>query len=448
MVKEREAKVAMAGSDLISCCYRSLAAPSLTMGDLIDIVEASRRRNAELQITGALFYADGRFLQWLEGPADAVNGLLDGILRDGRHSGFELLAKEPATERRFSGWHMQLSCPESDLRSLGITDGRQIVAVGRSLLPEGTDSLSFDRIATVGHFLSDVCAARSLASEMDEGTATIYPLHDGPARRSARAEAVARLCDLLLADPLGRIAEIESLLRAHAPTAADFARLYETCAERMLRDLAEDRTTRLRLTLACSALQMVLRRIHHLPDPQNSVGAVTVTAVPGQTPILEAALAGEMLRAAGWSTSILHPESAEDLIGRLRATRTATLVVAPSLLEGTDHDRETLRLIAALRARRDLPEQRILIGGGLAQLAPSMLKEAGADAGFRHLSQLTASVAGVACPHNAECCSMRACRMPASQFCGKRINPDFLLANVMPSVMTRLSARQERRRTA
>lgn len=43
---------------------------------------------------------------------------------------------------------------------------------------------------------------------------------------------------------------------------------------------------------------------------------------------------------------------------------------------------------------------------------------------------------------------MRACRMPASQFCDKRINPDFLLANVMPSVLTRISSRQDRRRSA
>ncbi|MGP3699271.1 BLUF domain-containing protein [Rhodobacter sp. NSM] len=450
MAKKLEVNVAMADSDLISCCYRSEASPRLALSDILDIVEISRARNARMQVTGVLFFADNHFLQWLEGPAAAVSEIMGHILRDARHSAIEILAEEAISERRFAGWHMQLSCSESDVRCLTSGDSGQIVTVGRSLLPDDANIFSFDRIAAVRRFLSDVCAARSADSDSDGGaeTAAIYTLPDARGRKSARAEAVRRLCDLLLTDPLGQIAEIESLLRAHAPTALDFARMYETCADRMMRDLAEDRTSRPVVALACLALQMVLRRIHHMPDPQNGVGAVTVTAVPGQKPILEAALAGEMLRAAGWSTSVFHPATVEELAERLKTTRTATLVVAPSLLDGAEHDVETLRFIAELRARKDLPAQRIVVGGRLAQLAPSLIEEAGADAGFHHLSQLPGSVAHVACPNNAECCSMRACRMPSTYCCEKRINPDFLLANVMPSVMTRLSARQERRRTA
>ncbi len=450
MAKELKADVAMAGSELISCCYRSIAAPDLTVRDVLDIVEASQVRNAEMQITGALLFAGGHFLQWLEGPADAVAGIMGYIGRDNRHHHVEILSHEPITERRFADWHMQLSCPETDSRFLGLAGCENVVTVGRSLLPDDTNILAIDRILALRRFLADVCAARGLARDPDSDgrTLAIFSMRGRAAQREARAEVSARLADMLLANPLSRLSDIESLLRAHAPAASDFAQLYETCAERMRRQLAEDRISALQVTLAASALQMVLRRIHHLPDPQKSHGAVTVTAAPGRKPILEAAIAGEMLRAAGWSTSVIHPESSRELLDRLKVTRTATLVIAPSLLEDTDHDGDIFRLIADVRAEADLPAQRILVGGRLGRMTPSMLREAGADAGFRHLSDLAGCVARVACPQNADCCSMRACRMPSMQCCDKRINSDFLLANVMPSVLSRMSARQDRRRSA
>ncbi|SNT09257.1 Sensors of blue-light using FAD [[Luteovulum] sphaeroides subsp. megalophilum] len=450
MQHDLEADVTMTGSDLVSCCYRSLAAPDLTLRDLLDIVETSQAHNARAQLTGALFYSQGVFFQWLEGHPAAVAEVMSHIQRDRRHSNVEILAEEPITKRRFAGWHMQLSCSEADMRSLGLAESRQIVTVGRSLVADNTNIFSFDRIAAVRRFLSDVCAARTLAPDtpVEADTFALYALTEAQAGRSGRAKAVARLSDLLSTDPLGRLTEVEELLRAHAPTAADFARLFEACAERLTRALAEDRISRMQVTLAYSALQMALRRIHHLPDPQKSVGAVLVAGVPGHKPILEAALAAEMLRAVGWSTSVVHPESVAALAARLKTSRTSTLVVAPSLLEGTEQEADTLRFVSALRARTDLPGLSILIGGRLAQLPPSKLKDSGADAGFAHLALLPAALARVACPANADCCSMRACRMPASQCCDKRINPEFLLANVMPSVLTRISSRQDRRRSA
>lgn len=440
----------MAGSELISCCYRSVAAPDLTMRDVLDIVEASQVRNAEVGVTGVLLYAGGRFLQWLEGPADAVSSVMGYINRDHRHSEIEILSQEAIDQRRFADWHMQLSCAESDIRCMAPDGCDQVVTVGRSLLPDDTGTLPLDRVAAVRRFLSDVCAAQGLVREDGPETPTLalFSMRGRHSQRSALAEAAARLGDLLLADPLGALAEIETLLRTHAPTATDFARLYERCAERLTQDLAADRISALQVTLALSSLQMALRRIHHMPDPQKGHGAVTVAATPGQKPILEAALAGEMLRAAGWSTAVLYPESTAELVARLKATRTATLVIVPSLLDGPVQDASLRDLIAAVRAGQDLPRQRIIVGGRLGRAAPKVLQETGADAGFRNLSDVAGCVARVACPENADCCSMRACRMPAMQFCDKRINPDFLLANVMPSVLSRMAARQDSRRSA
>ena len=445
-----KADVAMAGSELISCCYRSLAAPGLTARDVLDIVKASQMRNAELGVTGALLYAGGRFLQWLEGPADVVTRIMGYIGHDRRHQDVEVLSHEVITERRFADWHMQLSCAEADTGFLGLAECHEVVTVARNLLPEDTNVLPIDRIAAVRRFLSDVCAAQTLAEENGEDARTValFSVRGGQGQRAETA-TVARLADLLLHEPLSHLPDIETLLRTHAPQAADFARLYERCAERIRRDRAEDRVSALHVTLALSALQLVLRRIHHQPDPQRGHGAVTVTTLPGQPAILEAALAGEMLRATGWSTAVLHPASLADLVARLAVTRTATLVVAPGLLDATTGaEDETMRLIAAVRAATGLPAQRILVGGELARAGEAAVRAAGADAAFSHLSELGGAVARVACPENADCGSMRACRMPTMQCCDKRINPDFLLANVMPSVLSRMASRTDRRRTA
>nr|1YRX_A Chain A, Structure of a novel photoreceptor: the BLUF domain of AppA from Rhodobacter sphaeroides [Cereibacter sphaeroides 2.4.1]1YRX_B Chain B, Structure of a novel photoreceptor: the BLUF domain of AppA from Rhodobacter sphaeroides [Cereibacter sphaeroides 2.4.1]1YRX_C Chain C, Structure of a novel photoreceptor: the BLUF domain of AppA from Rhodobacter sphaeroides [Cereibacter sphaeroides 2.4.1] len=118
---------------MVSCCYRSLAAPDLTLRDLLDIVETSQAHNARAQLTGALFYSQGVFFQWLEGRPAAVAEVMTHIQRDRRHSNVEILAEEPIAKRRFAGWHMQLSCSEADMRSLGLAESRQIVTVGRSL---------------------------------------------------------------------------------------------------------------------------------------------------------------------------------------------------------------------------------------------------------------------------------------------------------------------------
>lgn len=75
-----------------------------TDADVRDIVEASRARNAGLQVTGALVASGGRFAQILEGPRAAVDALMDSIRRDRRHSGVEVLTYEDIERRRFPGW--------------------------------------------------------------------------------------------------------------------------------------------------------------------------------------------------------------------------------------------------------------------------------------------------------------------------------------------------------
>ncbi|KQT50198.1 blue light sensor protein [Aureimonas sp. Leaf454] len=70
------------------------------------ILEASRRNNETVGITGALLFNGGVFAQVLEGPLDAVEATFERIQQDARHGDVSLLALEPIAQRSFGNWAM------------------------------------------------------------------------------------------------------------------------------------------------------------------------------------------------------------------------------------------------------------------------------------------------------------------------------------------------------
>ena len=73
---------------------------------LTDICTASRRNNAEVDITGLLFFQKGVFLQALEGNKDAISALMRRVDEDPRHANIQILVDEPIKKRSFGEWHM------------------------------------------------------------------------------------------------------------------------------------------------------------------------------------------------------------------------------------------------------------------------------------------------------------------------------------------------------
>ncbi|MDT0630743.1 BLUF domain-containing protein [Rubrivirga litoralis] len=108
--------------------YRSLERPGLLASGLNDIIEAAQRRNRRLDVTGLLLRghmevipgAPGEFVQWLEGPEEALGTLLQLIDGDPRHTEVEVLARGPLADvvgashvevgpgRLFPSWSMGL----------------------------------------------------------------------------------------------------------------------------------------------------------------------------------------------------------------------------------------------------------------------------------------------------------------------------------------------------
>lgn len=86
--------------------YRSLTDLDPRSSGCAAILSEARARNRALSLTGRLHLEDGRFYQWLEGPAEAVDLVRAKIARDSRHREMAVLQTGLQSERQFQGWEM------------------------------------------------------------------------------------------------------------------------------------------------------------------------------------------------------------------------------------------------------------------------------------------------------------------------------------------------------
>ena len=86
--------------------YASSAVSPFSTEDLEDLLQIARANNTRLGITGLLLYAEGNFLQILEGDEKSVEDLFDHIEHDQRHRGIIRLITRRHASRSFSNWSM------------------------------------------------------------------------------------------------------------------------------------------------------------------------------------------------------------------------------------------------------------------------------------------------------------------------------------------------------
>jgi hypothetical protein len=91
---------------LQSLVYMSSANEHFDEDDLAAVLDHARERNTADGLTGLLVFRNGRFMQLLEGPYDAVLSTYQRILADDRHGDVQLLAEESIHTRRFPEWTM------------------------------------------------------------------------------------------------------------------------------------------------------------------------------------------------------------------------------------------------------------------------------------------------------------------------------------------------------
>jgi len=75
--------------------------------NLSEILGASARNNERDEITGVLAFADGMFIQAIEGRKEAIESLMARLLADSRHHKVRVLGEDFSTERAFSVWVME-----------------------------------------------------------------------------------------------------------------------------------------------------------------------------------------------------------------------------------------------------------------------------------------------------------------------------------------------------
>lgn len=78
--------------------------PATAESEVEALVALARSKNRRLQITGALAYTGDRFVQYIEGPAKAIEGLMRSIRLDPRHTNLTVVYDSAVAIRRFENW--------------------------------------------------------------------------------------------------------------------------------------------------------------------------------------------------------------------------------------------------------------------------------------------------------------------------------------------------------
>lgn len=133
---------------LFTLTYVSFETRPFSSGALGVLIRQAARDNARDGITGVLLYADGYFVQRLEGPRDAVMDLFGRIRQDDRHEVLMLTDVKAIDARTFDGWGMALL----DARTFdGGTPAQQDVRALLASLPETVQAHpdAVDEVATV-----------------------------------------------------------------------------------------------------------------------------------------------------------------------------------------------------------------------------------------------------------------------------------------------------------
>lgn len=309
--------------------YRSEATRPLDAREISDLVEAAAAQNAAADVTGALVSAGTMYRQWIEGPGEAIEALLDTLRRDPRHDSLTVTEDTRSEERAFAGWHMQLFQGMGDA---ALTPGA--ILLGRLapglVMEDWTGALA------------GACG-RALPSRR---TAEVSP---------AQAEALAGA--LVAPEHEGALSRA---LRPFLATAAGRAACYERVSRALGDGWMADRWGMAEVTLALGRFQVMLWNAGLSPDPVRPLAHVVVANQPGNPHFLGAVLKADVLRASGWAVSLMLDGGPTDIARAARRNPGTPLVLAGSRLLAGLSEGPLEELSARLGAT--LPQTPVIVG--------------------------------------------------------------------------------------
>ena len=112
--------------------YVSRATTAFDGAQIQSILQASRRQNARLDVTGCLLFSGHCFAQVLEGAQSVVSALARRIAADPRHAGVRVLSETQREERDYADWAMGYLYDlnlEDDLETLLVIPARSPVVI-------------------------------------------------------------------------------------------------------------------------------------------------------------------------------------------------------------------------------------------------------------------------------------------------------------------------------
>lgn len=87
--------------------YLSQARAGLDATDVRAILGTAQVKNRRRDVTGLLLYSGQHFIQVLEGRPAHLEELVGTIRSDARHSGVQVVVREPVQQRRYGSWAME-----------------------------------------------------------------------------------------------------------------------------------------------------------------------------------------------------------------------------------------------------------------------------------------------------------------------------------------------------
>jgi methanogenic corrinoid protein MtbC1 len=319
----------------ISCLtYQSRAITPLAQAELDALGAQAQKRNHELGVTGMLLYDNGRFLQTLEGPPDALAQVWQAIRRDPRHHKIEVLTEHVIASRLFSGW--------------------------------------------------DLLVYSQMSAESRPGT-------DSALAANALAHYVPQLARLALDGDDARVnAHLAEMVEQGWSADDIVSHLIEPVARAMGDAWLADRACEFDLTIGLSMLQLAghaVRTRSNATSLRQSRYSILLATAPGEPHMLSTVLLADHLTDAGWRVEMAFPESRGALLRKLAEQQHDVVDIGLSDAYCADTAVARLRDTVAL-CRQALPEQPVVIsvGGRLFAEAAATAASVGADHARRSIS--------------------------------------------------------------
>ncbi len=136
--------------------YVSRSTKPMTNDDLKAIERSAVRFNSGVDITGALFFGKGRFLQVLEGKEKTVEALYQHLHEDPRHTDLVCISRASTNVRLFQNWNMGVFNLETENAAIDVE--RLADLANAATLNDNTEKAYLDIVEFIEDFRQQVCS--------------------------------------------------------------------------------------------------------------------------------------------------------------------------------------------------------------------------------------------------------------------------------------------------